>query len=287
MVSRGLAPWRRAASRLPLDRGCRRRTTGTARRPRSSAASKSRRYPWICGTRTARLWGLGSYIVNAQSAVPTATRLGLSRSSSPEEPLLRTAGDHQSDDLSRGGGRDFGPYPSSASPIHIVSRNLTPDHTGLPIGGDSFNEFRQTIRTGVDPDLLHPSLPPPFNGALLQIMPWPVYQDMTDRDLRAIYEYLSAVPCVPGPDTSADRAVQAGRPTPSRSGESDRAGAASRASSSYCRTDSRSRRPASRHGRRLRAKRAGRDLRGHVDERGAARRTRGLGGSVARSITHG
>lgn len=25
-------------------------------------------------------------------------------------------------------------------------------------------------------------------------MPWPVFQSMTDRDLRAIYEYLSAIP---------------------------------------------------------------------------------------------
>ena len=27
-------------------------------------------------------------------------------------------------------------------------------------------------------------------------MPWPVYQAMTDRDLRAIYEYLLAIPAI-------------------------------------------------------------------------------------------
>ena len=32
------------------------------------------------------------------------------------------------------------------------------------------------------------------NGRILQVMPWPVYQDMTERDLRAIYEYLRALP---------------------------------------------------------------------------------------------
>ena len=57
-------------------------------------------------------------------------------------------------------------------------------------------------------DHLHPTctgapdgicLPPPFDGNLLQIMPWPVFENMTDRDLRAIYEYLSAVPCIAGP----------------------------------------------------------------------------------------
>jgi hypothetical protein len=42
-------------------------------------------------------------------------------------------------------------------------------------------------------------LPPPFDGDLLQIMPWPIYHNMTDRDLRAIYEYLSAIPCITGP----------------------------------------------------------------------------------------
>jgi hypothetical protein len=28
-------------------------------------------------------------------------------------------------------------------------------------------------------------------------MPWPAYREMTDRDLRAIYEYLGAIPCLP------------------------------------------------------------------------------------------
>jgi hypothetical protein len=32
---------------------------------------------------------------------------------------------------------------------------------------------------------------------LLQVMPWPVFQDLNDRDLRAIYEYLRAIPSLP------------------------------------------------------------------------------------------
>jgi hypothetical protein len=44
---------------------------------------------------------------------------------------------------------------------------------------------------------LHPS---PYNnipdGDLLQIMPWPTFSHMSDRDITAIYEYLSAIPCV-------------------------------------------------------------------------------------------
>jgi len=44
-------------------------------------------------------------------------------------------------------------------------------------------------------------VPPPFDGTRLQIMPWPAYQSLTDHDLRAIYEYLSAIPCIAGPAT--------------------------------------------------------------------------------------
>jgi hypothetical protein len=106
-----------------------------------------------------------------------------------------------------GGGRDFGqigPITSSTVPPHIVSRNLTPDETGVPAGG--FAEFYQSIRTGVDPDQLHPNcngttitsncFNPPFDGRLLQVMPWPELQELTDRDLLAIYTYLTAIPCV-------------------------------------------------------------------------------------------
>ena len=107
-----------------------------------------------------------------------------------------------------GGGRDFGPLiPGSA---HIISRNLTPDASGRPEGGNSFEKFETIIRTGVDPDHLHPPcargtvnagcIPAPFDGNLLQIMPWPNLKDLSDHDLRAIYEYLRAVPCIQGND---------------------------------------------------------------------------------------
>ena len=34
----------------------------------------------------------------------------------------------------------------------IVSRNLTPDRTGRPAGGRTYEEFRQIVRTGIDMD---------------------------------------------------------------------------------------------------------------------------------------
>lgn len=119
-----------------------------------------------------------------------------------------------------GGGNDFGAFPDPAGPFpHIISRNLTPDSTGLPEGGNTFEQFLQIIRTGIDMDHLHPTcagppdtkcIPRPFNGDLLQIMPWPTYQNMTDDDLRAIYTYLSTIPCLEGgPGEPPNRCVAA------------------------------------------------------------------------------
>jgi hypothetical protein len=154
------------------------------------------------------LVGLGSYLVNAVASCndchdagpPTQFETG----GNPffGKPAKINAATYL------GGGQDFGPLlPTPGSP-HIVSRNLTPDKTGLPEGGRSFPEFLQIIRTGVDLDHLHPPcsstvttncLSPPFDGNLLQIMPWPTFHNMSDRDIRAIYEYLSTVPCIEGP----------------------------------------------------------------------------------------
>ena len=89
------------------------------------------------------------------------------------------------------GGTAFGPF---------VSRNLTPEDVGTPPHhkflpeGHTFEQFLHIIRTGFNDDF-DPTKPPiPPNTPLLQVMPWPVYQSMLDRDLRAIYEYLKAIP---------------------------------------------------------------------------------------------
>ena len=159
------------------------------------------------------LVGLGSYIVNA--AVPCNECHGagpaLNQFLPGDNPYFgQTAVINSATYL--GGGRSFGaPVPGSAV---IISRNLTPDKTGLPEGGRTFGEFVQIMRTGVDLEHLHPTcatgpsglpivntscVPAPFRADLLQTMPWPGLSHLTDHDLRAIYEYLSAVPCVAGP----------------------------------------------------------------------------------------
>ena len=102
-------------------------------------------------------------------------------------------------------------YGSYLGPT-IVARNLTPDKTGLPEGGHTLSQFMEILRTGVDMDHLHPTcltasptpfpancIPPPVDGSRLQIMPWPNFQDMSNNDIEAIYEYLSAIPCIAGP----------------------------------------------------------------------------------------
>lgn len=152
------------------------------------------------------LVGLGSYIVNAQGDCNACHNGGPGNhqflpGGNPffgQHPTMINPATYV------GGGRDFGALDTTGVSAHIVSRNLTPDKTGLPEGGATYEEFLNRIRRGIDDDHFHPTctgalnshcVPAPFDGSLLQIMPWPIYGNMTDHDLRAIYEYLSAVPC--------------------------------------------------------------------------------------------
>ncbi|HZP88434.1 MAG TPA: hypothetical protein VFB54_16600 [Burkholderiales bacterium] len=120
------------------------------------------------------LVGLGSYIVNAQ---------GGCNDCHTNPPYLTNpfAGDPivVNKDQYLAGGVPFGPG--------IVSKNLTPDANGRP-AGLTLDEFVNAIRTGRDPD---------DPNHILQVMPWPVFRNMVDIDLRAIYEYLRSIPSRP------------------------------------------------------------------------------------------
>jgi hypothetical protein len=159
-----------------------------------------------------QLVGLGSYIVNAvadcNGCHTTSNATQYAPGGNPyfkgNQPTV------VNQDTYLAGGNHFILIPGVTP--DIVSRNLTPDRTGRAAGGRTFEEFRLIIRTGVDLDHVHPTcggtvtsncfLPfLPFNADLLQVMPWPTFQNMTDHDLRAIYEYLSAIPCIAGPPT--------------------------------------------------------------------------------------
>jgi hypothetical protein len=121
------------------------------------------------------LIGLGSYIVNAQSACSDChTHPNYAPGGDPYggQPEVLNAKEYLS------GGRQFGPFTSA---------NITPDASGRP-AGLTFEQFQEVIRSGRDPD---------GSGRILQVMPWPTFGKMTDRDLQAIYEYLRAVPSLP------------------------------------------------------------------------------------------
>jgi hypothetical protein len=124
------------------------------------------------------------------------------------------------------GGMNFGPVGTPTGPLmyagpNIIARNLTPDNTGRAEGGNTLARFKRIMRHGTDFDHIHPTctaeqmaqievttnpaeLPvcipaSPGNtvdGNLLQVMPWPAFASMTDHQLDAIYEYLSAIPCI-------------------------------------------------------------------------------------------
>ena len=84
--------------------------------------------------------------------------------------------------------------------------NLTPDaETGL--GTWSWENFRDTIRTGRHLGRGRPILPP---------MPIPMYRNLTDEDLRAVFSYLQSIPPIdnrvpePLPPAAAGTAPGAG-----------------------------------------------------------------------------
>ena len=118
------------------------------------------------------LVGLGSYIVNAQSAC--ADCHSCPTYAVGHNPYLGQTKQFNADNY-LAGGVPFGPFTSA---------NITPDANGKPAGLTEI-QFKHVLRTGQDPD---------GSGRLLQVMPWPEFQNMTDHDIRAIYEYLKAIP---------------------------------------------------------------------------------------------
>ncbi|HEX2524705.1 MAG TPA: hypothetical protein VHL31_00155 [Geminicoccus sp.] len=125
------------------------------------------------GNRNRALIGLGSYIVNGVGGCNDCHT----------NPPYAPGGDPFQGQPTKvntkgylAGGNQFGPF---------TSPNLTPYKNGRP-AGLSYSAFRQAMRTGHDPD----------GGGILQVMPWPVYKNMIERDLLAIYVYLHSIPAI-------------------------------------------------------------------------------------------
>jgi hypothetical protein len=123
--------------------------------------------------RNRALVGLGSYIVNAQGGcVDCHTSPTYVAGGDPYkgEPKMINKANYLA------GGRSFG--------TGVTSPNLTPDPNSSLTEEQRYADFVQKMRTGIKAP----------GNVYLQVMPWPVYQDMTDRDLKAIFEYLQAIP---------------------------------------------------------------------------------------------
>jgi hypothetical protein len=119
------------------------------------------------------LVGLGSYIVNAQALCADCHTCP---TYAPGHNPFDGVGDGQINATNYlAGGVPFGPF---------ISANITPDASGKPAGLD-FDEYLELIRTGHDPD---------EPDEIVQVMPWPIFRNMTDRDILAIYTYLSSIP---------------------------------------------------------------------------------------------
>lgn len=134
--------------------------------------------------RRADLVYLGSYVVNTAGCVGCHTC-----------PTYRGINPYQV------GGNGLGPLtkPGPVNNINFMAGgtpfggikvpNLTPDSAGLP-GGLTFEQFADVMQNGADPHT---------PGRVLQVMPWPLYRNMFQGELTAIYEYLSAIPAaIPG-----------------------------------------------------------------------------------------
>ena len=127
--------------------------------------------------------GLGSYLVNAAGCNDCHTWPNYAPGGDPflRQPKQVNVANYL------GGGRAFA-LPTG----NFCSRNLTPaPHTGMP-AGLSRPDFIYVLQTGCDPQDVN--FRDPQTCGLLQVMPWPQYQELQRRDLRAIYAYLSALP---------------------------------------------------------------------------------------------
>jgi hypothetical protein len=134
------------------------------------------------------LVGLGSYLVNSTGCNDCHTHPNWADQHNPylgQPKQINTA-------VYLSGGRIFGPVNT---PI-AISANITPDKTTGRPAGLTLAGFLEVMQTGHDPR------DPP--GDILQIMPWPLYQWKTERELTAMYEYLRVIPSLhdnpnPGP----------------------------------------------------------------------------------------
>ena len=108
------------------------------------------------------LVGLGSYLVNAANDCNFCHTAGGPPNFNFAPGFNPYFGQRKKTDPTTylAGGTDFGPAIPGSGYLgpDIISRNLTPDRTGRPEGGHTFDQFLEIMRTGVDLDHQHPNL---------------------------------------------------------------------------------------------------------------------------------
>ena len=146
--------------------------------------------------------GLGSYLVNTEGCNDCHTWPNFAAGG---DPFLRQPKQYNLPAY-LAGGRLFA-LPTE----NVCSRNITPAPGTHKPAGLSRAEFEYVLRTGCDPQ--DDNFRDPKTCGLLQVMPWPLFQDKTKQDLNAMYSYLSALPhaspgvaaqCVPDPQGIAN-----------------------------------------------------------------------------------
>ena len=147
--------------------------------------------------------GLGSYLVTISNCNDCHTQPNYSPGGSP---YLRQPKQVNLENYLAGGNLFATPAGN------FCSRNLTPQQsTGLPAGLKR-DQFIHVIKTGCDPQ--DANFNDPQACGLLNVMPWPNFQNYRIYEISAIYDYLSALPhtevgtaaaCTPDPQGVADK----------------------------------------------------------------------------------
>ena len=135
----------------------------------------------------------GEYLVRTSGCHDCHTPFAMG-ANGPEPDMTRALSGHPQDIVIEAPAQPSEPWVSSANATNTAhsgpwgvsfSANLTPDPETGVLRDVSEEQFIETLRTGRHKGQGRQILPP---------MPWPVYGQMTDEDLRAIYAYLRQIP---------------------------------------------------------------------------------------------
>lgn len=137
----------------------------------------------------------GEYIVTTSACHDCHTPFKMG-SNGPEWDMDRMLSGHPESETITEGPVLTGPWAAASSMTNTAwagpwgvsfTANLTPDPETGVLRDYSEDQFVEAMRTGRHLGQGRMILPP---------MPWPVYGQMTDEDLRAVYAYLRQIPAV-------------------------------------------------------------------------------------------